>query len=186
MSLPTYLAEVHPATWAATGSAAELLGCPCTCRSAARDAGTEPLLGRAEWFTIGLTAVMEAGVTLAVFAWALRERDLAEARNLAFSVLVFGELFRSFAARSATKVFWQVGAFGNLLLLGVVAGSVILQLVIHHVGWTQSVFQIGALTVADCVAVMLLGLVPVTVLELVKLVRARFAATAHSKVQHGS
>ncbi len=147
---------------------------------------TEPLLGRAEWFTIGLTAVMEAGVTLAVFAWALRERDLAEARNLAFSVLVFGELFRSFAARSATKVFWQVGAFGNLLLLGVVAGSVILQLVIHHVGWTQSVFQIGALTVADCVSVMLLGLVPVTVLELVKLGRARFAATAHPKVQHGS
>ena len=146
---------------------------------------TEPLLGRAEWFTIGLTALVEAGVTLAVFAWALRERDLAEARNLAFSVLVFGELFRSFAARSATKVFWQVGAFGNLLLLAVVVGSVILQLVIHHVGWTQSVFQIGALTAADCALVLLLGLVPVTALELVKLVRGRFTVTTHPEV-HGS
>ncbi len=136
---------------------------------------TEPLLGRAEWLRIGLTALVEAGVTLAVFAWALRERDLVEARSLAFSVLVFSELFRSFAARSATKVFWQVGAFGNLLLLGVVAGSVLLQLVLHHVGFTQSVFHISALTVADWVFVVLLGLAPVTVLELVKLVRAKVA-----------
>ena len=33
----------------------------------------------------------------------------AEARNLAFSTLVFGELFRAFAARSPTQLFWEVG-----------------------------------------------------------------------------
>ena len=133
---------------------------------------TEPLLGRQEWFTIGLTAFFEAGVTLGVFVWALENRDLVEARNLAFSVLVFGELFRSLAARSATKVFWQVGALGNLKLLGVVVVSVLLQLAIHHMPWTQELFQIGTLSAADCLLGLGLGLVPVTVLELVKLARA--------------
>ncbi len=133
---------------------------------------TEPLLGREEWFAIGLTALLQAAVTLGVFVWALQERDLVEARNLAFSVLVFGELFRSLAARSATKVFWHVGALGNLKLLGVVVISVLLQLAIHHVPWTQQLFQIGTLSAADCLLGFGLGLVPVTVLELVKLARA--------------
>jgi len=132
---------------------------------------TDSLLGRREWFSIGLTAVVQSAVTLGVFAWALQERDLVEARNLAFSVLVFGELFRSFASRSATKVFWQVGALGNLKLVGVITGSVLLQLAIHHVPWTQALFEIGTLSAADCLLGLALGLVPVTVLELVKLAR---------------
>ncbi|HEY5938813.1 MAG TPA: cation-translocating P-type ATPase C-terminal domain-containing protein, partial [Kofleriaceae bacterium] len=135
---------------------------------------TEPLLGRPEWFSIGLTAVVQAAVTLGVFAWALQERDLVEARNLAFSVLVFGELLRSFASRSATKLFWQVGALGNLKLVGVVVISVLLQLAIHHVPWTQALFEIGDLSARDCLLGLTLGLVPVTVLELVKLARASF------------
>jgi Ca2+-transporting ATPase len=133
---------------------------------------TEPLLGRPEWFAIGLTALLQSAVTLGVFIWALQERDLVEARNLAFSVLVFGELFRSLSARSATKVFWQVGALGNLKLLAVVLVSVFVQLAIHHVQWTQTLFQIGTLSAADCLLGLGLGLVPVTVLELVKLVGA--------------
>ena len=131
----------------------------------------EPLLRRPEWFVIGLTAVVECVVTLGVFAWALRERDLVEARNLAFSVLVFSELFRSFASRSATKVFWRVGPLGNLKLVGVVAFSVLLQLAIHQMPWTQSLFEIGTLSAADCLLGLTLGLVPVTVLEVVKLAR---------------
>jgi Ca2+-transporting ATPase len=133
---------------------------------------TEPLLGKPQWFSIALTAVLQSAVTLGVFAWALAERDLVEARNLAFSVLVFGELFRSFAARSDTKVFWQVGPLGNLKLLGVVVISVLLQLAIHHVPWTQTLFDIGTISDADCLLGFALGLVPVTGLELVKLGRA--------------
>jgi len=49
----------------------------------------EPLLGREEWFSIGLTAVVQTAVTLGGFAWALAERDVVEARNLAFTVPVF-------------------------------------------------------------------------------------------------
>ena len=84
----------------------------------------EPMLGRAEWRFIITTGLLQAAATLGVFVWALNARDLSEARNLAFSVLVFGELFRAFAARSTTRVFWEVGAFTNVRLLGVVVFSV--------------------------------------------------------------
>jgi Ca2+-transporting ATPase len=131
----------------------------------------EPMLGRREWQFIVSTGLLQAATTLGVFVWALEARDLVEARNLAFSVLVFGELFRAFAARSTTRVFWEVGAFTNLRLLGVVVVSVLLQLGIHHIPVAQDIFEIGQLSAADCALTLLVALVPVTVIELSKLAR---------------
>jgi P-type Ca2+ transporter type 2C len=131
----------------------------------------EPMLGAAQWRFIVATGLLQAVTTMAVFVWALTARDLSEARNLAFSVLVFGELFRAFAARSTTRLFWEVGAFTNLRLLGVVVFSALLQVGLHHMPAAQAVFEIGPLSVADCALTVLAGLVPVTAIELSKLVR---------------
>ena len=131
----------------------------------------EPMLGRAEWRFIITTGLLQSATTLGVFVWALHARDVSEARNLAFSVLVFGELFRAFAARSTTRVFWEVGALTNLPLLGVVVFSVLIQLGIHHIPATQAMFQIAPLTAADCVLTLLVASAPVTVIEVAKLVR---------------
>ncbi|MES1174964.1 MAG: cation-translocating P-type ATPase [Myxococcales bacterium] len=131
----------------------------------------EPMLGRREWTGIALTGALQAAATLGVFVWALQTRNLTEARNLAFSVIVFAELFRSFAARSTTRLFWEVGAFSNLVLLGVVSVSVAVQLAIHHIPAMQALFQLGSLSLADCVVGVAVGLVPVSVIELSKLVR---------------
>ena len=137
----------------------------------------EPMLGRRQWRFIVVTGVFQALVTLSVFVWALKSRDLVEARNLAFSVLVFGELFRAFAARSTTRLFWEVGAFTNLRLLGVVVLSVLLQLGMHHIPAAQAIFEIGPLSTADCALTLLVALVPVTAIELAKLAgRARRSA----------
>jgi len=136
----------------------------------------EPMLGRAQWRFIITTGLLQAAMTLAVFVWALRVRDLAQARNLAFSVLVFGELFRAFAARSETRVFWEVGAFTNVRLLAVVLFSVLLQLGIHHISAAQAAFEIFPLSAADCALMLLAGLGPVTVIEVGKLARRRHAA----------
>jgi len=135
----------------------------------------EPMLGRPEWANIIVTGLLQAATTLAVFIWALRSRDMGEARNLAFAVIVFAELFRSFASRSATRVFWEVGAFTNLRLLGVVALSVAAQLAIHRIPATQALFQIRDLNLIDCAIALSAGMVPVTVLELTKLLRRGFA-----------
>jgi Ca2+-transporting ATPase len=138
----------------------------------------EPMLGPVQWRFIIATGLLQAGATLGVFVWALNARDLSEARNLAFSVLVFGELFRAFAARSTTRVFWEVGAFTNLRLLAVVLFSVVMQLGIHHIPGAQAVFEIGPLSAADCVLTLLVALGPVTVIEVAKLGRRWHAGTA--------
>jgi P-type Ca2+ transporter type 2C len=131
----------------------------------------EPLLGRREWMGIVLTGALEAAVTLGVFAWALRERSVAEARDLAFNTLVFSELFRAFAARSPTKMFWQVGVLNNLRLVGVVIVSACIQIGIHHIAPIAKLFQIQDLALEARAVPLLLALIPVTVLELRKLAR---------------
>jgi Ca2+-transporting ATPase len=130
-----------------------------------------PMLGRAQWQFIVATGLLQAVATLAVYAWALNARDLAEARNLAFSVLVFGELLRAFAARSTTRTFWEVGVFSNWRLLAIVLFSVVLQLGIHYIPFAQRVFRVGPLSLADCVLTLLVALGPVSVIELAKLMR---------------
>jgi Ca2+-transporting ATPase len=129
----------------------------------------EPMLGRPEWRLIALTGLLEAGITLAVFVVALEERGVQVARSQAFSVLVFAELLRSFAARSPTRLFWEVGAFTNLRLIAVVALEIVLQLGLYQIPATQALFRIEPLSVADYVLVFAAGLIPVSVLELAKL-----------------
>jgi Ca2+-transporting ATPase len=131
----------------------------------------EEILGRPEWTSIAWTGALQAAVTLSVFFWALKNRDILEARNLAFSVLVFGEVLRSFASRSRTKLFWEVGAFSNMRLVGVVIVSVAVQLAIHHMPFTRSLFEIGPLSLGDCLLSLAIGFIPVSVLEIGKLLR---------------
>jgi Ca2+-transporting ATPase len=131
----------------------------------------ERMLGRPQWTTVIVTGLLEAAVTISVFAWALGSRGLGEARSLAFSVIVFSELFRSFAARSTTRLFWEVGAFTNLRLLGVVIVSGLVQLALQHVPFAQTLLGTGPLSAADCALSIALGLIPVSILESAKLVR---------------
>ena len=131
----------------------------------------EPMLGRREWLGIVLTGALEAAVTLGVFVWALRRSSLVEARDLAFNTLVFSELFRAFAARSPSKLFWQVGVLTNLRLVGVVVVSAFIQIGIHQIPAVAKLFHIQDLPPEARVVPFLLALIPVTVLELRKLVR---------------
>ena len=129
----------------------------------------EPMLGPSQWRFIAATGMLQAATTLGVFVWALRTRDLAAARNLAFSVLVFGELFRALSARSRTRVFWETGALTNLSLLSVIGASVIVQLAIHHLPMLQVAFSIAPLSIADCMLALAVALIPVTAIEMAKL-----------------
>ncbi|MFN7142912.1 MAG: cation-translocating P-type ATPase, partial [Myxococcota bacterium] len=126
-----------------------------------------PMLGRREWLQVAFTGLVEATVVFTVFLAALP--DLERARSTAFSTLVFGELFRAFAARSPDKVLWQVGAFSNLRLLGVVALSALFQVAISHVPVIAMLFGVRPLTATELAMCLGLGLLPVTVLELRKL-----------------
>ena len=131
----------------------------------------EPLLGAAQWKRILWVGALEAGLVLAVFVATLRDADLATARGIAFSTLIFCELFRALAARSRRLVYWQVGLFTNLHLVAVVALSAFAQMFVSHVALGRSFFRIPEMSASDTALCLALGLVPVTLLELTKLAR---------------
>jgi P-type Ca2+ transporter type 2C len=135
----------------------------------------EPILGKPEWRAIAFTALLQTAIVVGVYVWALEARGLEGARNLAFSALVFGELFRAFAARDARRPFWEVGVFTNLKLLTVVVVSVLVQLGIHHIPAMQQLFQISPLSLADCLLTLALGCVPLMAMEAAKAMRRRTA-----------
>jgi P-type Ca2+ transporter type 2C len=116
----------------------------------------------------GLTAL----VTLGAFALEhYNGASLDQARNAAFTVLVFSELFRSFGARSEVHPIWQLGLFTNLRLLAVVLVSFIVQLLIHHVPAMQAMFGIAPISIGQCLAWIALGTIPLILLETRKLLR---------------
>jgi P-type Ca2+ transporter type 2C len=131
----------------------------------------EPMLGRPEWGTVIGTGLLQASITLGVFVWALRSRDLTEARNLAFSVIVVAEVFRALSARSFSLTFWETGVLGNLKLVSIVLVSLLMQLGIHHTPATQKLFQVGTLSGADCLLSLTIGILPFSLLELSKLMK---------------
>ena len=132
---------------------------------------TQPMLGREQWVRIAGIGLLQAAVTLGIFVWTLHTDGVAQARNMAFTTLVFGELFRAFAARSPSKTLWQLGALSNLRLLTIVLCSAAFQIAIHHFAFTQRLFGLAPITMADCLLSIGLGLVPVTVIELAKLIK---------------
>jgi Ca2+-transporting ATPase len=115
---------------------------------------------------------LTASVTLMAFAygWYI-DGSLAHARNAAFSVLVTEELLRAFSARSHVKTIWQVGLFSNLRLCVIVVASFALQLAIQQLPALQTLFGTAPVSWRQWLAWLALGAVPLTVLELRKVLQ---------------
>ena len=131
---------------------------------------------------LGIVAVvagaglLRGGSGLEVLMSAVSLAALALARSLAFATLVFGELFRAFAARSMTRIFWSVGPLTNIRLLAVVIASSLVQIGIHSTRPTQMFFHIEPLSPRQWVLAFMIGLGPVTILEVEKLARRLLTA----------
>ncbi len=131
----------------------------------------EAILRGREWLRVLGAGLLETALVLGAYGWALHARDEAFARSFAFSLIVFVEVFKAFSARSPKRVFWEVGAFKNLVLLAVVSGATAMQVLIHQVQVTQSLFRIVPLSLEEWALSAALGLLPVTLVEVQKLVR---------------
>nr|WP_238552804.1 cation-translocating P-type ATPase [Legionella oakridgensis] len=115
---------------------------------------------------------LTALVTLGVFAYEyLIDGDLIQAQDAAFSVLVTAELLRAFGARSDTKSIWQVGFFSNLRLFFIVSISFSLQVLIHHIPMLRELFGIESVSSIQCLSWILLGMLPLLVIEAQKWLR---------------
>jgi Ca2+-transporting ATPase len=129
------------------------------------------MLDRSAWASIAWTGALQAAVVLAAFAVVHREHGLLAARDAAFTTLVFVELFRAFSARSPDRTFFQVGALSNLRLLAVVVGSAVVQLALHEIPIARTLLHLEPLDPVDAALALGLGLVPVSAIELAKLLR---------------
>lgn len=129
----------------------------------------EQIMGWAEWQQVLWIGILEAFVSLGMYWYILRETGEAEARNLVFTTIVFSQLLRAFAARSTTRIFWQVGVLSNLWLLGVVLVTGVLQLSLHYIPFTQAVFGLRPLLLNDFTLIFPAALLPVTVIEIKKI-----------------
>ena len=122
--------------------------------------------------TMLLTGFLTAAAALAVYLHVLRTEPLETARASAFATLVFAELFRSFGARSATKPIWRISLFTNLNLLIVVAISLGIQVLSMHNSTLGGFLKTPNLPYADLILLMSAGVMPLLILELVKVARS--------------
>ncbi|HAU1249882.1 TPA: cation-translocating P-type ATPase [Legionella pneumophila] len=121
---------------------------------------------------VSFIGCLTAFVTLGIFAYEyLVNNDLTQAQDAAFSVLVTAELLRAFGARSQTKTIWQLGFFSNIRLFAIVSISFSLQILIHHVPLLQRLFGINSVSMTECFLWVVLGMLPLLVLEIQKLLR---------------
>lgn len=121
-----------------------------------------------EMFFIGvITAIM----SLTLYGYFLKTSDELTARTYAFSFLVFAELFRSFACRSEDKTFFQMGVFSNIYHLIAVAVPLLFQIWLHHSDTFQNIFKVKHLEWRDCLMMIAVTLIPVTFLEVHKLIK---------------
>lgn len=112
-----------------------------------------------------------ASVTLAGF-WLVYQGEealLARARTVTFAIAAFSQLFFAFGCRSHRSTMPELGVFSNHWLFGAVAVSVLLQLGIMTIPWTQNVFEAANLLPSEWLLTLLLSVVPVTVVELLKI-----------------
>ena len=111
-------------------------------------------------------------ILMAAFAYGYRqEHNLNQARTMTFCVVVYGELFRSLAARSRIWTFWQLRPSTNRHLLAAVTISSLLQVGIIQLEFARPIFAATTHTMQEWLVLGALALTPVTVIELVKLGR---------------
>jgi P-type Ca2+ transporter type 2C len=132
---------------------------------------SERIANRSFLRTMFLTGFLTAGVAFAVYLYVLKTGSEEMARTHAFAVLVFAELLRSFGARSGTKPVWRISLFTNINLAIVVAVSFGLQVWSHHNAVLGRFLKTSSMSLADCFLLLAVGAIPLTVLELVKVVR---------------
>jgi Ca2+-transporting ATPase len=133
-------------------------------------ASSESLLGRPEWVQILWVGLLEGAIALGLYWYLLGEHAEDYARSLLFTSIIFSQLFRSFGARSTTRIFWEVGVFSNLWLLAVILLTTFLQVSLHYIPLAQQMFALQPLSLEDLLFVLPFTLIPITVIEVKKLV----------------
>jgi len=139
----------------------------------------EGVLSRDILFLIVVVSAILTVGTLGVFFLELREgADATRARTVAFTTIVFFELFLVFAMRSPRQTIWQIGLFTNTKLILAVLASMALQVAVIYTPFLHAVFETEPLTLLDWLETVLISFTAFAFVEVLKVVRHRMKASA--------
>ncbi len=138
----------------------------------------EPLMTPRFGWLIVWQGVLLSGCTLATFAIGMRRygaegNGLRHAVTIAFMTLALSQTFHAFSARSRSRSIFTARLFTNGWLWGATLICVLLQLAAVNVPWLRDVLHTAPLTGNDWGLIAAGSLLPVAVVELVKLLRRR-------------
>jgi Ca2+-transporting ATPase len=97
------------------------------------------------------------------------ESGIPRARTFALLVLACGQLFHSFNCRDFNRSIFSIGIFSNMKLIGAVLLSYTLQIAVIYIPFTAKLFKLEALSIQDLVIISVIAILPLVVMELVKL-----------------
>jgi Ca2+-transporting ATPase len=142
----------------------------------------EPFFTRERGSQILIHGFVMSAVNIGGFAYAYVANGTSYAQATAFYITTFAQLFFSFACRSQRYTLPQLGVFTNPYLFAAIAISGILQMSLLWFPLTRDVFfktppQFGS----DWLAIFLLALAPVSLVEITKIIRARYAEEHHGQ-----
>ncbi len=101
---------------------------------------------------------------------------LTGARTVAFATLILAELLRAFAARSERMSVFKLGLFTNKMMNTAVAASLVMLLAVIYVPGVNKIFDNIALNPSAWLVIVPLSLVPFTVSEVFKAIKAKVTA----------
>ena len=134
----------------------------------------EPFFTRERASQILIHGFIMATVNIGGFAYAYLRDGSSYTQATAFYVTTFSQLFFSFGCRSQRHTLPQLGVFTNPYLLAAIVISGILQISLVWFPLTQNVlFKPAPQFRFDWLVIFLLALVPVSIVEITKIVRGR-------------
>jgi magnesium-transporting ATPase (P-type) len=134
----------------------------------------EPVITRARGLKIasyGALFAISMGAGFGYMLWG-EAAPLDEARTVAFFIACFSQMLFALGCRSEGLTYSQVGLFTNRALLGAILISATLQTSTVAIPALRPIFGTAPLALEHWVLVGLLALLPITVIEVAKLVRA--------------
>ena len=109
-------------------------------------------------------------VTLALFAWFVKDGDLVKGQTVAFLSIAMFELYQAFSCRSTIYPAFKVGIFKNKWLNLAVLSSLIVILAIIYIPVLQPLFGTVSLTFFEFMTIILLSSIGSVYLELHKFI----------------
>jgi Ca2+-transporting ATPase len=117
-----------------------------------------------------------AAVAVAGFWWFRGDEaiGLERTRTAVFCIVAYMQLCYSFSCRSQSYTMPELGLFTNPFLFAAIAVSACVQFVVVSVPFARPVFETVALSAADWFIIAGLALIPVSVIEVAKLLMHAF------------